>query len=190
MTWVKPSAAWMGYRSGWGHKDHNQRRILAIDLHRDAFDALLHRARLASAQDPGGSDVVVQWDPERALGGRAGKHAWTEPVPEQRSLQMGLKGNATREYGHGDWIARIVDVTVLFNQVGDRLAVGDIQGATELLPVEEVYPMPEGLAIMAAQQYKKAGHSGCNPGANTTLGPSGGEARRSKKKGTDKDGGE
>ena len=72
MTWIKPSAAWMGYRSGWGRKDANQARVLAVDLHRSAFDRLLAEAVLAKAQGPrdaeGGraapAPVVVQWDPE------------------------------------------------------------------------------------------------------------------------------
>ncbi|MGG7813310.1 DUF4291 family protein [Klebsiella aerogenes] len=37
MTWIKPSFLWMMYRSGWGKKDSNQTRILAIDLSHDAF---------------------------------------------------------------------------------------------------------------------------------------------------------
>ena len=80
---------------------------------------------------------------------------------------MGLKGDATQEYGHGDWIARIVDVTALFNQVGVRLEVGDVEGALELFPVEEGYPMPQGIAIMAPQRYKKAARPGykLKPGA-------------------------
>ena len=32
MTWIKPSATWMGYRSGWGQKDRNQCRILAVNF--------------------------------------------------------------------------------------------------------------------------------------------------------------
>lgn len=35
MTWIKPSFLWMMYRSGWGKKDPNQHRILAIDLTHD-----------------------------------------------------------------------------------------------------------------------------------------------------------
>ena len=32
MTWIKPSFLWTMYRSGWGTKDENQKRILAIDI--------------------------------------------------------------------------------------------------------------------------------------------------------------
>ena len=38
MTWIKPSFLWMMYRAGWGYKDDNQRRILAIDLDRADFE--------------------------------------------------------------------------------------------------------------------------------------------------------
>ncbi|MCL1852794.1 MAG: DUF4291 family protein [Peptococcaceae bacterium] len=38
MTWIKPSFLWMMYRSGWGHKDAGQKRILAIDITRDGFE--------------------------------------------------------------------------------------------------------------------------------------------------------
>ena len=32
MTWINPSFAWMLYRSGYGHKDQNQKRILKIKV--------------------------------------------------------------------------------------------------------------------------------------------------------------
>ena len=48
MTWIKPSAVWMGYRCGWAAKDANQARVLAIDLYRAAFDALLCEAVLST----------------------------------------------------------------------------------------------------------------------------------------------
>ena len=50
MTWIKPSFVWMGYRCGWSRKDANQSRVLALDLHRAAFDKLLVDAVLASSQ--------------------------------------------------------------------------------------------------------------------------------------------
>ena len=43
MTWIKPSFLWMMYRSGWGMKDPNQNRILALDIKREGFEwALKH----------------------------------------------------------------------------------------------------------------------------------------------------
>src|SRR5215470_19069983 len=43
MTWIKPSFLWMMYRCGWGYKDPNQERVLAIDISRSGFEwALAH----------------------------------------------------------------------------------------------------------------------------------------------------
>lgn len=153
MTWIKPSATWMGYRSGWGVKDANQARILAIDLHRPAFDALLAESVLAK-QQLGTSGVVVQWDPERGLGGQAGKDAYTHPL-DYRSLQMGLRGPATARYAE-ESVSAITDVTDLFRDIGRCLEQGDKAGAAALLPAEELYPLPPDLAILPADDPPEA----------------------------------
>jgi len=159
MTWIKPSAIWMGYRCGWAAKDKNQARVLAVDLHRHAFDGLLREAVVASHQAPReervapagadhSADVIVQWDPERALGGPDGKDALTHPLPAQRSLQMGLRGDATHRYAaEGGLIARITDVTELFTAVRAQLAAGSIEAALALLPTERPYPVPGGCTV-------------------------------------------
>lgn len=41
MTWIKPSFLWMMYRAGWGIKDENQKRILAIDIPHSALSLML-----------------------------------------------------------------------------------------------------------------------------------------------------
>ncbi|WP_289006256.1 DUF4291 family protein, partial [uncultured Kingella sp.] len=46
MTWIKPSFLWMMYRAGWGGKDDNQKRILAIDISRSGFEWALRHACL------------------------------------------------------------------------------------------------------------------------------------------------
>lgn len=147
MTWVKPSAIWMGYRCGWSQKDKNQARVLAVDLHRQAFDFLLSEARLAKCQDEGPCDVVVQWDPERGLGGPKGKEAFTHSLGF-RSLQMGIRGEMTNRFASTDFIAHITDVTHIFQEIGTRLELGDIEGASGMLPKEDVYPLPADLAIL------------------------------------------
>ena len=157
MTWIKPSFVWMGYRCGWSRKDANQSRVLALDLHRAAFDKLLLDAVLASSQAARGervdagssSDIVVQWDPERALGGDNGRHAYTHPTPAQRSLQMGLRGEATRLLAAAEdgIIAAITDVTSAFAAVGAHLEAGEVDAAAALLPTERLYPLPAGCAI-------------------------------------------
>ena len=95
MTWIKPSFLWMMYRAGWGGKDDNQKRILAIDISRSGFEWALRHACLS--HPPAGMDsatwqqtkaahpVRIQWDPERSLK--------LEPLPH-RSIQIGLTGEA------------------------------------------------------------------------------------------------
>merc|ERR1719324_586254 len=54
MTWIKPSAVWMAYRCGWGVlKDKNQARVLALDLSRKRFEALLQTAMLSHGNENG-----------------------------------------------------------------------------------------------------------------------------------------
>jgi len=145
MTWIKPSAVWMGYRSGWASKDVNQNRILAIDLVREAFDHLLQIAVPARHQESE-SDVIIQWDPERALGGEFGREAMTHPINEARSIQIGLRGRATEWMTGADpfnltipLISSITDVTDQFVKIGRLLEHGDLYGAETLLPPERIY---------------------------------------------------
>ncbi|KAI8811845.1 hypothetical protein BJ742DRAFT_795755 [Cladochytrium replicatum] len=133
MTWIKPSFCWMAYRAGYSYKDRNQERILAIDLKREAFDALLEEAVLAKEQIDGAShEVVVQWDPER--------NELLEKL-QYRSIQIGIRGEKSRLYAEGMLSERIEDVTDQFRAV-HRLAfeVGDVDGAKGLLPAEMEYP--------------------------------------------------
>ncbi len=44
---IKPSFLWMTYRSGWGKKDNNQKRILAIDITREGFEWALEHSLLS-----------------------------------------------------------------------------------------------------------------------------------------------
>ncbi|KAJ1632555.1 hypothetical protein T492DRAFT_987550 [Pavlovales sp. CCMP2436] len=153
MTWVKPSFVWMGYRCGWASKDANQARVLAVDLHRGAFDEMLRGTIPVAAQPPrsawaAGScdDIVVQWDPERALGGACGREGRTHQISGVRSLQMGVRGTTADRYGR-ESIAMITDVTELFRSVGELLECDDIVGATSLLQTEAIYPLPAGCVI-------------------------------------------
>ena len=47
MTWIKPSFLWMMYRAGWGKKDENQKRILAIDISIEGFEWALEHSLLS-----------------------------------------------------------------------------------------------------------------------------------------------
>jgi hypothetical protein len=69
----------------------------------------------------------VQWDPEKDINGNN--------VP-YRSIQIGLRGNAVKEYVH-DWIVGITDITEYVNELNALRNNGrDIQ---EQLPKEAVY---------------------------------------------------
>ncbi len=126
MTWIKPSFLWMMYRSGWGLKDDEQRRILAIDVTRDGFEWALANASLSHGPNVDTSKPVrVQWDPERSLNLGQLDH---------RSIQIGLKGEAVRRYVD-DWIVSITDVTDLAHEIN---ATRD----PARLPKERPYPLP------------------------------------------------
>jgi hypothetical protein len=89
----------MMYRSGWGLKDANQNRILALDISREGFDWALSNS-CVSHPDPSmtpeaweerkaASPVRIQWDPERDL--------LLEPQ-DQRAIQIGLGGASVPLY--------------------------------------------------------------------------------------------
>ena len=93
MTWVKPSFAWVLYRSGYSFK-HNQTRILKVKLSHGALAELLGHCQCRTGG--GGSKGRVQWDPERDLMSGDGK-APTEML-RYRAIQIGLKGSLSELY--------------------------------------------------------------------------------------------
>lgn len=135
MTWIKPSFTWMAYRSGYSFKDANQSHILAIDLHRKAFDELLDQTVLAKGSCKE-NEVVIQWDPERTIS--------LEPLG-YRSIQIGIWGETVLKYQRGEIIAKITDVTDQFRNV-HRLVFGekkDVQEAMQLILADRVYPVSD-----------------------------------------------
>jgi hypothetical protein len=147
MTWIKPSFLWMMYRCGWTAKP-GQEHVLAIEITREGFEWALahaclshydrdqHSDRVTWARELKASPVRVQWDPERSL--------HLKPLP-YRSLQVGLSGEAVDRYV-GDWAVAVTDVTALARRIQGLLRAGDERAAEALLPVEEPYPLPAGLA--------------------------------------------
>jgi len=139
MTWIKPSLRWMMYRAGWGHKDDNQRRILAIDISREGFEwALAHSTR--TRPDPAmtreqwrehldATPVQIQWDPERDLDFRPLDH---------RSIQIGLGRPALLRYVE-QWTQRIEDITPLAHRLHDLVQARKLDEAAALLPAERPY---------------------------------------------------
>jgi hypothetical protein len=143
MTWIKPSFLWMMYRCGWALKE-GQEHVLAVEIRRGGFEWALDRACL-SHYDPSvhesaaawkselkTSPVRVQWDPERDL--------HLNPLPDQRSLQLGLSGEAIRRYAD-EWTVTITDVTALAHQIHELVRSGSLDAAADLLPAEREYPL-------------------------------------------------
>lgn len=143
MTWIKPSFAWMMYRSGWATKP-GQERVLRVELRRTGFDWALDHACLTSFDRIGfrdeavwrdalrASPVRVQWDPERTL--RLEELRW-------RTIQIGIGLPAMDAYCD-EWIAGIEDVTPTLASIVDAVDHGaTASDALSALPPEVEYPV-------------------------------------------------
>lgn len=111
MTWIKPSFAWVLYRSGYAHK-HGQRRILKMKLPHAALAMLLGQCQCR--EGGGGSKGRVQWDPARDLMAAGGREP--RKMLRARAIQIGLSGSLSEEYVH--MVVSIEDVTALAHRVG------------------------------------------------------------------------
>lgn len=124
MTWIKPSFAWMLYRSGYGMKKSGQTRVLKIKLSHETIGYLLSHCKCVDTNKDtrvknkqtheGGGNGRVQWDPDRDL-----FHSEkNEPrrMVHQRAIQIGLSGPLSEYYV--DHILFIQEVTDLAHQVG------------------------------------------------------------------------
>ncbi|CAO2648043.1 Nn.00g089650.m01.CDS01 [Neocucurbitaria sp. VM-36] len=154
MTWIKPSWAWMLYRSGYSHKDRGQDRILALTLRKEAFVKLLRKSVVASSHGGKKADSVaevkhedqqerahvrVQWDPERTV--RLEKLAY-------RSIQIGVPGALINEMIEG--IVEIADVTGRARALKQTLDKEEAVGIAELVsrglvPEEREFEVDEEL---------------------------------------------
>ena len=116
MTWIKPSFAWMLYRSGYSTKT-GQNRILKIKLSHQSIAHLLSQCNLThtdeativkSSKEEKGNGRV-QWDPERDLYQSEKK----EPrrMLRTRAIQIGLSGPLSEWYVNN--IISIEEVTDL-----------------------------------------------------------------------------
>ncbi len=153
MTWIKPSFLWMMCRSGWGRKA-GQESILSIEMTREGFEWALEQACLSHFHEAvhesyeawqaklAGAPVRVQWDPERDL--------HLQPLP-YRAIQIGLSGEAVSRYV-ADWIVAITSVTELAGQIAGLVEAGKLNLASQLLPAEQPYPLPEALKAPLGMQ--------------------------------------
>lgn len=135
MTWIKPSAVWMGYRCGWScFKDRNQSRVLALDVSRPRLEALLLSARLSLGHTAcKNGEVVVQWDPERVMAPQGKREVYTRPVAGTRSIQIGLRRGASDKLLDPNFVLRITDVTAQFRAAAKALVAGDVDAAAAAL---------------------------------------------------------
>jgi hypothetical protein len=164
MTWIKPSWAWMLYRSGYSYKDAGQERILALKMRHADFLRLLRCGVLShtpipqarsgnsittisegevptrSGQDrPRTTAIRIQWDPERTV--RLEKL-------DYRSIQIGIPGVVMAEF-----IAGIVSIDDVTNEARELHRILDEKpGVTdqelldmELVPVERPFQLPDDL---------------------------------------------
>jgi len=129
MTWIKPSFAWVLYRSGYGRK-HNQNRVLKVKLTHAAVASLLSQCQCK--EGGGGSKGRIQWDPERDIMSAENK----EPrrMLRERSIQIGLKGSLSELYVHS--AVSIEDVTELSHKVYEAHRSKDVSKAMALLQSE------------------------------------------------------
>ena len=110
MTWIKPSFAWVLYRSGYAQK-HNQTRILKIKLPHNAVAKIL--SQCGCEEGAGGKIGRVQWDPERDLLSADGKVP--RKMSRQRAIQIGMKETLSEFYVEST--ISIQDVTDLAHDV-------------------------------------------------------------------------
>jgi hypothetical protein len=149
MTWIKPSWAWMLYRSAYLYKDPGQECILALTLSHSAFLSLLFKAVVANHETDSQkkkegvirerSEVRVQWDPERTV--------WLEKST-YRSIQIGVPGALVDELVNGT--VEIEDVTERARELKAKLDANDGISLEELItqglvPREDVFEIGEEL---------------------------------------------
>lgn len=149
MTWIKPSFAWMLYRSGYGRKI-GQTRILKMKLSHASLAYLLQHCECvhnsekiekAKKKEPCNTGRI-QWDPERELFQAEQKQP--RRMARQRSIQIGLSGTLSQFYVKHT--ISILEVTDLAHQVERAHCANDVQSAmkalTTRLPNEQPY-MPD-----------------------------------------------
>ena len=139
MSWVKPSFAWVLYRSGYAAKDKNQARVLKIKSSHDAFAELLASCVHVVGGCPRDTMGRVQWDPARDLyAAELDRKRGLTPrkLPTRRAIQIGFKSTLKHQYIES--ITEIVDVTDLAKRVGAAHAVlletGDGSAMAALVP--------------------------------------------------------
>lgn len=127
MSWIKPNFLWMMYRAGWASKE-GQERILAIELPKPDFIAMLQKAVYSSYQPQlygsqenwkaalETSDVRLQWDPDHNPSGQK---------LERRAIQIGLRGETLRAFATKQ-IVSIEDITDFVREQAAHVEAGHL----------------------------------------------------------------
>ena len=146
MTWIKPSFLWMMYRCGWAQKE-GQEHVLAIKIKREGWEWAMKNACLSHfikdihtteeewKETLHKAPVRIQWDPEKDI--------FLDKL-DYRSIQVGLTGIAIDKYVN-DWIVSIEDISEKCRDIHSLILEKKIKEATQLLPLEYIYPLPNNL---------------------------------------------
>jgi hypothetical protein len=152
MTWIKPSFAWMLYRSGYGKKS-GQEYVLKIKLSHETIAHLLSHCkcvdtnkdtRMKKQAHEGSGNGRVQWDPERDLFQADGGRRAPRKMLQRRAIQIGLAGSLSEYYANE--VISIENVTDLAHRVASAHRVKKQKDAKEAmealradLPMERPY---------------------------------------------------
>jgi len=147
MTWIKPSFAWVLYRSGYARKS-NQTRILKIKLTHKSVAHILTRCTCFEGGFRGGgtkgacTDGRVQWDPARDI--LTADKKVPRKMLSRRAIQIGVCRSLSQFYAQN--IVSIEDVTALAHKVCKAHRTSKKSAAKALmeqllpeLPVERPY---------------------------------------------------
>jgi len=174
MTWIKPSFAWMLYRSGYGRK-HGQERILKVKLSHDALAEILGHCQCIDtnrATRQGGAEKdrevssgVVQWDPARDL--MTADERGREPRKQLRgrAIQIGLKGWMSELYVRS--VVSIEDVTALAQMVA-QAHTAKKKGATAAMMAELLPELPVERPYMPRCPERRLAELALLPGPQAT----------------------
>lgn len=145
MTWIKPSFFWMLYRAGWGFKDKNQKRILAIELTREGFIEILKNATVSNfhqsinmthdswRESLKKNPIRIQWDPERDF--------QLNKMLSQRTIQIGIKQPFVTRYVN-EWIVKIKEVTDLAHEIKQLSEQNLFDKIKRICPEETLFKIP------------------------------------------------
>lgn len=144
ITWIKPSFGWILQRTNYASK-HKMEAIAKIKLSHEAwyeilsnsvpsqFDELRYENQMQWNLEVEKSDIIHQWDPDRALDGRK---------LERRAIQIGLRGEAIKRYVN-EWIISVEDVTYLAKEVFEAVKLG--RSTENILPEMKEYKVSDNL---------------------------------------------